>query len=81
MITDPDVFVAWELDNIDSSEFEDTDDPRPLYVARLYYTDVVVESLSGVDAGPCDPYRDTVEEELYAEFEARRESMIERGTQ
>jgi hypothetical protein len=30
-----DLFIVWDHDEIDSSDFEDTDEPHPLYVALL----------------------------------------------
>jgi hypothetical protein len=96
-----DLFMVWAYDEIDSSFFEDTDEPRPLYVAMLCRDcepegadvirgydprdgiferpGVVVESIGGIDATHDDEYRDDIARELLAEFEARRERMIERG--
>ena len=95
------LFMVWEQDDINSSFYEDTDDPKPLYVAMLCHDcsadeadvirgyspvdgiferpGVVVESLGGCEIGDHD-YRRTIEHELRAEFAARAESMIERGT-
>lgn len=74
-----DLYFVWERDDIDSSFFEDTDNPRPLYVALLYRGEHVVEALGGIDADSSDPYRREIEQELLDEFEARRESVLIRG--
>lgn len=97
---DPNVFVVWDRDDIDSSFYEDTDDPQPLYVALLCVdsddqtSDLVrgydpsdgmferpgkiVASLGGIDTCRGE-YAREVEDELYAEFQAKRDAAISRG--
>lgn len=106
---DPGAFIVWEVDDIDSTDFDTDSEPRPLWVAMLCVevdrrdshgiqnphpgemliwdphtlserSGTVVESLGGVDiVGPSDSYARVVAAEVYAEFEARRESNIVRG--
>lgn len=105
---DPDMFVVWEVDDIDSDFFgageSAEDEPHALYqcllcrdtegkpdVIRGYDpTDGIFErpgkivgSLGGIDLGeypnPDDPYKRVIVAEMYAEFEATRESAIVRG--
>lgn len=86
---DPDVFVVWTVEDIDRSTYEallciDTEgtpdvirgyDPRDGIFER---PGRIVASIGGID-NPEGEYAREIEDDLYAEFQAQRDSAITRG--
>ena len=59
----------WEVDpDIDSSEFEDTDSPRELYICKMFYGDQLETVIGGIDLkSATDPYKRVIEAEMVLE--------------
>ncbi len=59
----------WEVDpDIDSSEFEDTDSPRELYICKMFYGDQLETTIGGIDLkSATDPYKRVIEAEMALE--------------
>src|ERR1039457_4829549 len=73
-VMEADAYVGWEVDDIDSTEFDSASPPRQLLGSTLFINGKSVASLSGIDiSNTGDPYAKVIEAELWQDHKPEQD--------